>query len=250
MNETSAKKPSGRKKTAAGKRKRDSALTKESILQAATYEFCRNGLGGARVDAIAHRAKANMRLLYHYFGDKDGLYLAALEHVYTDIRAAEQQLNLDSLDPATALQELIDFTFTFFRDHQDYIAMINTENLQRGKYLRKSRKIAALTMPLVSNIENILKRGVAAGIFRSGVDPIQLYVTITAFSYFHVSNRHTLSLMFDKELGDPKWLEDRRKHTHEVIGTWLTAPGASRAEGQKVTSPKLSPARGKASDLV
>lgn len=250
MNETSAKKAPARKKTAAGKRKRDSALTKESILQAATYEFCRNGLGGARVDAIAHRAKANMRLLYHYFGDKDGLYLAALEHVYTDIRAAEQQLNLDSLDPATALQELIDFTFTFFRDHQDYIAMINTENLQRGKYLRKSRKIAALTMPLVSNIESILRRGVAAGIFRSGVDPIQLYVTITAFSYFHVSNKHTLSLMFDKDLGDAKWLEDRRRHTHDVIETWLTAPGAPRAEGQKVASPKLSPARGKASDLV
>lgn len=250
MNETSAKKAPARKKTAAGKRKRDSALTKESILQAATYEFCRNGLGGARVDAIAHRAKANMRLLYHYFGDKDGLYLAALEHVYTDIRAAEQQLNLDSLDPATALQELIDFTFTFFRDHQDYIAMINTENLQRGKYLRKSRKIAALTMPLVSNIESILRRGVAAGIFRSGVDPIQLYVTITAFSYFHVSNKHTLSLMFDKDLGDAKWLEDRRRHTHDVIETWLTAPGAPRAEGQKMASPKLSPARGKASDLV
>lgn len=249
MNETSTKKRSVRKKPE-GKRKRDSALTKESILQAATFEFCRNGLGGARVDAIAARAKANMRLLYHYFGDKNGLYLAALEHVYTEIRAAEQQLNLDSLDPATALQELIDFTFTFFQNHQDYIAMINTENLQRGKYLRKSRKIATLTMPLVSNIENILRRGAAAGIFRGGIDPIQLYVTITAFSYFHVSNRHTLSLMFDKDLSDPQWLADRRMHTHDVIATWLMAPEALRKDGKKVSSPKLSPVRGKASDLV
>lgn len=250
MNETSAKKQPGRKKAAGGKRKRDSALTKESILQAATFEFCRNGLGGARVDAIARRAKANMRLLYHYFGDKNGLYLAALEHVYTDVRAAEQQLNLDSRDPAAALRELVDFTFTFFQNHQDYIAMINTENLQRGKYLRKSRKIAALTMPLVSSIENILRRGAAAGIFRAGVDPIQLYVTITAFSYFHVSNRHTLSLMFDKDLGDPKWLEDRRMHAHDVIVTWLTDPDALRKDGKNVSSPKLSPVRGKASDLV
>ncbi|MDO8979076.1 MAG: TetR/AcrR family transcriptional regulator [Afipia sp.] len=249
MNETSAKKRSVRKKPEV-KRKRDSALTKESILQAATFEFCRNGLGGARVDAIAARAKANMRLLYHYFGDKNGLYLAALEHVYTEIRAAEQQLNLDSLDPATALQELIDFTFAFFQNHQDYIAMINTENLQRGKYLRKSRKIATLTMPLVSNIENILRRGAAAGIFRGGIDPIQLYVTITAFSYFHVSNRHTLSLMFDKDLSDPQWLADRRMHTHDVIATWLMAPDALRKGGKKVSSPKLSPVRGKASDLV
>ena len=249
MNETSAKNRSVRKKPE-GKRKRDSALTRESILQAATFEFCRNGLGGARVDAIAARAKANMRLLYHYFGDKNGLYLAALEHVYTEIRAAEQQLYLDSLDPATALQELIDFTFTFFQNHQDYIAMINTENLQRGKYLRKSRKIAALTMPLVSNIENILLRGAAAGIFRGGIDPIQLYVTITAFSYFHVSNRHTLSLMFDKDLSDPQWLADRRMHTHDVIAAWLTAPDALRKDGKKVSSPKLSPVRGKATDLV
>ena len=128
--------------------------------------------------------------------------------------------------------------------------MINTENLQRGKYLRKSRKIATLTMPLVSNIENILRRGVAAGIFRGNVDPIQLYVTITAFSYFHVSNRHTLSLMFDKDLGDPAWLEDRRMHTHDVIMTWLTVPDALRRDGKKVSSPKLSPVQRKASNLV
>ncbi|XIA64265.1 TetR/AcrR family transcriptional regulator [Bradyrhizobium sp. TZ2] len=98
---------------ARGKRTRDSALTKESILRAATFEFCRNGLGGARVEAITQRAKANMRLLYAYFGDKNGLYLAVLEHVYTEIRAAEQQLNLDDLEPVAAMRELINFTFTF-----------------------------------------------------------------------------------------------------------------------------------------
>lgn len=246
MSETSAKTPRAAKKAAGGKRKRDSALTKESILQAATIEFCRNGLGGARVDAIALRAKANMRLLYHYFGDKNGLYLAALEHVYTEIRAAEQQLNLDSLEPEAALRELVDFTFTFFQKHQDYIAMINTENLQRGKYLRKSRRVAELTMPLVSNIQNILRRGVAGGTFRAGVDPIQLYVSITAFSYFHVSNRHTLSVMFDKDLSDAKWLEERRKHTHDVLVTWLTAPDALRKDRQETSLPKLSRVRGKA----
>ena len=250
MNETSAKKRPVRKRGAGGKRKRDSALTKESILRAATIEFCRNGLGGARVDAIARRAKANMRLLYHYFGDKNGLYLAALEHVYADIRAAEQQLNLDSLDPVAALRGLVDFTFMFFQNHQDYIAMINNENLQRGKYLRKSPKIAALTMPLVSSIENILRRGAAAGVFRSGVDPIQLYVSITALSYFHVSNRHTLSGMFDKDLGDPKWLEDRHAHARDVVETWLTAPDAVRKDGNKPAAPKLMSVRGKASDFV
>ncbi|MCP4619549.1 MAG: TetR family transcriptional regulator [Bradyrhizobium sp.] len=213
-----------------GRRARDSALTKESILRAATFEFCRNGLGGARVEAIAHRAKANMRLLYAYFGDKDGLYLAVLEHVYTEIRAAEQQLNLEGLDPVSAMRELINFTFTFFGAHQNYIALINNENLQRARYLRKSRKIAETTLPLVASIENILRRGVAAGMLRREVDPIQLYVTITAMSYFHVSNRFTLSTMFEKDLGEPDWLERRREHAQDMILTWLTTGAAGQRQ--------------------
>ena len=213
-----------------GRRARDSALTKESILRAATFEFCRNGLCGARVEAIAQRAKANMRLLYAYYGDKIGLYLAVLEHVYTEIRAAEQALNLDGLEPVAAMRGLINFTFDFFEGHQNYIALINNENLQRAKYLRKSRKISDLTLPLVASIEDILRRGVAAGLFRTGVDPIQLYVSITAMSYFHVSNRHTLSAMFDKDLGEEQWLELRRQHAQDMILTWLTsgAKGAKR----------------------
>lgn len=215
-----------------GKRTRDSALTKEAILKAATFEFCRNGLGGARVEAIAQRAKANMRLLYAYFGDKNGLYLSVLEHVYTEIRAAEQRLNLDNLAPVEAMGELINFTFTFFRDHQDYIALINTENLQRGKNLKKSRKIAELTLPLVASIESILRRGVAAKAFRNDVDPIQLYVTITAMSYFHISNRYTLTAMFNKDLGDAKWLKERQSHAQDVILTWLVAEPVKPARGK------------------
>jgi AcrR family transcriptional regulator len=214
-----------------GRRPRDAALTKQAILQAATYEFCRNGLGGARVEAIAQRAKANMRLLYAYFGDKNGLYLTVLEHVYTEIRAAEQQLHLDDLDPAAAMRELVNFTFTFFGRHQDYIALINTENLQRAQNLRKSRKIAKLTLPLVTSIENILQRGSASGVFRKDVDPINLYISITALSYFHVSNRYTLSAMFGKDFSDPAWLKDRRDHAQDMIFTWLTAKTTKRAGG-------------------
>lgn len=256
MSVTAAKKRPARKKAVAGKRKRDSALTKESILRAATVEFCRNGLGGARVDAIAQRAKANMRLLYHYFGDKNGLFLASLEYVYGQIRAAEQQLHLDDLDPIEAMHQLVDFTFNFFLNHQDYIALINNENLQRGKYLRKSRNIALMTLPLVTSIENILKRGEAAGVFRRSADPIQLYVSITALSYFHVSNRYTLSAMFGRDLEDPKWLESRRQHAQDVLMTWLTAPDAMRAPASKppavkrAAATKRVAARGKASDLV
>jgi len=224
--------PKSSPRAASGRRRRDSALTKEAILGAATYEFCRNGLGGARVEAIAQRAKANMRLLYAYFGDKNGLYLAVLEHVYTEIRSAEQQLNLDNLDPAAAMRELVDFTFTFFGEHPDYIALINTENLQRAQNLRKSRKIAKLTLPLVTSIENILRRGSAADVFRKDIDPINLYISITALSYFHVSNRYTLSAMFGKDLGDAEWLKGRREHAQAMIFAWLTTDGVK----QRITS--------------
>lgn len=246
MNETSVRKaPAGRKK-AIGRRKRDSALTKDSILQAATIEFCRNGLGGARVEAIAQRAKANMRLLYHYFGDKDGLFLAVLEHVYSEIRAAEQQLHLDDLDPVEAMAQLVDFTFTFFQNHEDYVALINNENLQRGKHLRKSRTVSRLTLPLVASIESILRRGIADGVMRGGVDPIHLYVSITALSYFHVSNRYTLSALFDEDLGDAKWLHKRRKLAQDVIVTWLTDPKVVRNEAVRRSAPKRVASRGRA----
>lgn len=213
------------------KRPRDAALTKEAILRAATFEFCHNGIGGARVEAIAKRAKANLRLLYAYFGDKNALYLAVLEHVYTEIRAAEQQLNLEDLEPVAAMRELINFTFTFFQEHHEYIALINNENLQRARNLRKSRKIADLTLPLVTSIKDVLRRGVADDLFRNDVDPIQLYITITAMSYFHVSNRYTLSAMFDKDLSAPDWVDLRRRHAQDMIMTWLTATaGAAKQD--------------------
>jgi TetR/AcrR family transcriptional regulator len=204
-------------------RRRNPAKSKESILKAAAVEFCQHGYRGGRVDAISRRAKANMRLLYHYFGDKAGLYVAVLEHVYTEIRAEEQRLKLGDLEPVEGMRRLIRFTFDFFGKHHDYVSLINSENLLRAEHIKKSERIRSLTLPLVSSIEDLLRRGAAAGAFRTDVDPVQLYVSITAQSYFHVSNRHTLSAMFDRDLGDPAWIRERRRHAEDVILTWLTA---------------------------
>jgi TetR/AcrR family transcriptional regulator len=204
-------------------RRRNPAKSRDSILKAATIEFCRHGYRGGRVDAISQRAKANMRLLYHYFGDKAGLYRAVLEHVYTEIRAKEQGLKLGDLDPVEGMRRLVRFTFDFFGQHHEYVSLINSENLLRAQHIRKSERIKSLTLPLVSSIEDLLHRGAASGVFRTDVDPIQLYVSITAQSYFHVSNRHTLSAMFDRDLGDRAWLSERRRHAEDIILTWLTA---------------------------
>lgn len=203
-------------------RKRDPEKTKHAILTAATAEFCKHGLKGARVDAISARSKCNIRLMYQYFGNKTEIYRAVLEHVYTHIRAEERSLKLGGYEPLDGMRRLIDFTFTFFGDHHEYVTLINNENMLGAKYVSKSRTIRSLTLPLIATIEDLLKRGQRSGVFNKHVDPVQLYVSITALSYFHISNRFTLSAMFNKDLTRDDWLEERRRHAGELILTWLT----------------------------
>jgi AcrR family transcriptional regulator len=221
-------KSKSRQRTSAPKgRKRNPARTRETILKAAIAEFCSNGFTGARVETISARSGTNMRLLYHYFGDKEGLYTAVLDRVYTQVRAEERRLDLGSVDPIDGMMRLIDFTFGFFAQHRDYISLLNNENLLRGRFVKKSRAVRPLTLPLLATIKDLLERGHKAGAFRADVDPTQLYVSITALSYFHVSNRYTLSAMFGRDLGAENWMAQRRAHAQSLILTWLAKPAAA-----------------------
>jgi TetR/AcrR family transcriptional regulator len=203
-------------------RKRNPEKTKHAILSAATAEFCKHGLKGARVDAIAARSKCNIRLMYQYFGNKTEIYRAVLEHVYSHIRAEERSLKLGGYEPVDGMRRLIDFTFTFFGHHHEYVTLINNENMLGAKYVAKSPTIRSLTLPLIATIEDLLNRGQRIGIFHKHVDAIQLYISITALSYFHISNRFTLSAMFNKDITRNAWLEARREHAREMVLTWLT----------------------------
>jgi len=214
------------------RRKRNPARTREAILKAAVGEFCRNGFTGGRVEAISKRSGTSMRLLYHYFGDKEGLYTAVLERVYTQIRAEERRLDLGKVEPIEGMIRLIDFTFTFFAAHPDYVTLLNSENMLRGRFVRKSRAVRPLTLPLLAIITDLLARGRRSGAFRADVDPVQLYVSIIALSYFHVSNRFTLSAMFDQDLSDPGWIELRRAHAQDLILAWLAGSAIAKAQGQ------------------
>jgi AcrR family transcriptional regulator len=216
-----------RRNSAPKGRKRNPARTREAILKAAIAEFCSNGFTGARVENISAKSGANMRLLYHYFGDKEGLYTAVLERVYTQVRAEERRLDLGSVDPVEGMERLIDFTFSFFAAHRDYISLLNNENLLRGRFVKKSRAVRPLTLPLLATITDLLQRGHRAGAFRADVDPVQLYVSITALSYFHVSNRYTLSAMFGRDLGAENFMAQRRAHAKSLIMTWLAKPAAA-----------------------
>jgi TetR/AcrR family transcriptional regulator len=210
------------------RRQRDAAGTKERILRAAIAEFAERGLSGARIDSIAQRSGANMRMLYHYFGSKEELYIFVLEHVYEDLRLKEKALKLPNLEPFEAMEKLFDFTFSHFAANPDVISLWTGENLQKGQYLSQSLRAANISSPLLVAIDETLQRGQRNKVFRSGIDPLQLYVTMVALSYFHLSNAYTLSAIFRTNLHSDKWRNERRKHAHDVIAAYLRPPERTR----------------------
>ena len=199
--------------------------TRGVILHAATAEFTAKGLSGARVDAIAERAGVNKRMLYHYFGDKQGLYLAVLEETYAAIRTAELDLKLKDCDPETGIRRLVQFTWQYFIDHPEFLSLLATENFNRAAYLKKSKRIRHLHAPLGEMIADLLKRGAAQGVFRRGVDPVELYISIAALGFFYMSNRHTLSTIFGKDLAAPARLSQRGSHIEAVVLAYLKEGG-------------------------
>jgi AcrR family transcriptional regulator len=200
---------------------RDPERTRAAILTAATAEFTAKGLNGARVDDIARRAGINKRMIYHYFGDKAGLYLAVLESTYAAIRTAEIGLNLAARAPVEGMRELVAFTWNYFLAHPEFLSLLATENLHRARYLKQSRRIRELHSPLVGTISELLARGVKAGLFRAGVDPVQLYITIASLGFFYMSNRHTLSTIFGRDLGAADQLRARAEHIADVVLSYL-----------------------------
>jgi AcrR family transcriptional regulator len=200
---------------------RDPERTRGAILAAATQEFTTNGLTGARVDAIAQRARVNKRMIYHYFGDKGGLYLAVLEATYGSIRAAEMDLHLTDRDPVDGMRELVLFTWRYFLAHPEFLSLLGTENLHKAAYLKRSKRIRELHSPLVGMISALLARGAEARLFRAGVDPVELYITIAALGFFYLSNRHTLSTIFGRDLAAPKSIAAREQHIVDVVLNYL-----------------------------
>ena len=198
-------------------RRRNPAGTQKKLLVAARREFAKNGLAGARVDEIAARAGVNKQLVYHYFGDKDALYLAVLEWVYEEIRAQERKLNLEGLPPEQAIKKLIESSFDHLAAHPDFIVLLNDENRGGARHVRGSRKLEAMHSPLVSMVSRILAEGVKSGIFRKGINAVHLYISIAGLSYFFFSNTPTLSAIFGKDLSSRAQRRARRRHVADLV---------------------------------
>ena len=197
--------------------RRNPEATRRKLLAAARREFADSGLAGARVDEIAARAGVNKQLVYHYFGDKDALYLAVLEWVYEEIRAQERKLNLTGLPPRQAIRKLIESSFDHLAAHPDFILLLNDENRGGARHVRTSRRLEAMHSPLVNMVSKILSEGVRAGVFRKGINPVHLYISIAGLSYFFFSNTPTLSAIFGKDLAGAAARSARRKHVVDLV---------------------------------
>ncbi len=202
-------------------RTRDAERTRQALLDAATVEFAELGLEGARIDGVAERAGVNKRLIYYYFGGKDGLFYAVLARSYAGIREAEHALNLIHLEPAAAIARLIEFIWRYHLDHPEFLSLLNSENLCGARHLKARQERRILDSPLLDWLGDVLERGRVEGVFRGGVDPVQLYVSILGQTYFYISNRHTLSTSFGRDLMSPKAQAERLSHMTEVFLGYL-----------------------------
>jgi AcrR family transcriptional regulator len=224
MRETSGQPPAARLRrivVSMNGAKRNADRTREKILRAAIGEFAAHGYSGARVERIRLRARANTRMIYHYFGGKSRLYVAVLEHVIGQLRHEEMRLEVDRIDPVEGLLQLFDFVDQHFTEHPELMTLLSGENLLRGRFLRSSAKTRIISSPLMPLIEELLRRGERQGTIRAGIDPLHLYVVMVLLCYFHRSNAHTLSFLFRTDLLDADWQDEHKKVATDLLAGYL-----------------------------
>ncbi|WP_102957665.1 TetR/AcrR family transcriptional regulator [Mangrovicella endophytica] len=207
----------GERPAGSSRPKRNPSATRRALLEAARQEFAAKGLAGGRVDEIAARAGVNKQLVYHHFGDKAGLYLTVLEGLYQEIRTREHALELEGLAPEAAIRKLTEASFDHLADHPDFVALLTDENRHGAVHIKGSTRLTAMHSPFVELIRETLRKGEEAGVFRAGIDPLQLYISIAGLAFFFFSNTPTLSAIFDTDLSQAKAIKDRRAHVVDLV---------------------------------
>lgn len=198
-------------------KRRDPEATKADILRVATDEFSSSGFNGARVDRIAEDTATTKRMIYYYFGSKQGLYIAALEAAYVNFRTLETKLNVDEMSPVDALRKLAEFTYDHHLSHHDFIRLVQVENINKVRYLKKSPRVKQLQGVVISTLESIIKRGVEDGVFRNDIDAFDVHMAISALTVFPVGNQHTIKLIFGRDLMEKKYQPHYRKMVGDLI---------------------------------
>ena len=202
-------------------RTNDPQRTMANIVEVATREFADKGLSGARIDEIAALTNTSKRMIYYYFTSKEGLYVAVLEEAYRRIRSIEAELNLEDLEPEAALRKLVGFTFDYQLANPDFIRLVMNENIHNGAFLARSKTIQQLNVPVITAVRSVYERGVKVGVFRRGLDPVELHMSISALCFFNVANRHTFAMIFKRDMTEPKAVEGRRKNIIEMVARYV-----------------------------
>jgi AcrR family transcriptional regulator len=205
-------------------RTNDPERTMAGILEVATIEFGEKGLDGARIDEIAAATKTSKRMIYYYFGNKEGLYRAVLEDIYRRMRTIESGLHLADLPPEEALEKLVGFTFDHHHGNENFVRLVMSENMQRGAYIAQSKSIQTLNVPAIAAISELYERGVTTGVFRPGLDAVDIHASISALTFFNVSNRHTFGVIFKQDAKAPDTAAMRRSSVIDMVLRYVRAP--------------------------
>lgn len=210
-----------RKRTPGPERRRDAARSQAAILLAARDEFASLGLDRARMEGIAAKAGVNKRLIYYYFQDKDHLFQCVLEQAYHDIRAAERSLDLLALPPVDAVRRLVEFTWNYSSNHPEFQSLLRSANLHEARHLDPER-VRHLNASVIETLDEVLAEGSRQGIFRDDIDSTQLYISIASLTFFYLSNTHTLSAIFGRDLWAPQAREDRLAHMCDLVLSYVS----------------------------
>lgn len=211
-------------RTAAMRKPKAPETNRAHILRAAIDEFASRGFKGASMDAIAARTNTTRALINYYFGSKEQVYLAVLEHVYSEIRQAESVLALDHLDPTAAIRRIVEFTFTYYLEHEGFVRLVVAENQARGRHFRKSQAMRSLNRPIIETLARVLARGQANGSFRADATPVEVHMVIAALGLFNVTNQYTFGAIFQRDMGATGDVVRRRELVADVVLGYLTNP--------------------------
>jgi AcrR family transcriptional regulator len=195
-------------KTIDGQRKpgiREQAViaSRANLLRAATRVFARHGFAGGRVGQISKAAKSYDRMIYYYFGSKEGLYIAVIEDIYRRMNEAEAELALDEDQPVESLRTVVRFVCGYYRRHPEFVTLLNNENLLRGRHIAKMQSAQQYSSPAISVMQRLLAAGAAQGVFREDLAVHDVYMMVAALGYFPQSNRFTLSEFLGQRIDDP-----------------------------------------------
>ena len=212
----------GNARNAAMRKRKNPAENRASIVAAAIEEFAARGFKGASMDAIAARTHTTRAMINYYFGSKEKLYLSVLERAYADIREAETKLALDHLSPVDAIRRIVGFTFNYYVHHDGFVRLVVAENQAQGRYLRKSVVMRTLNRPIIDLLSHVIVRGQRDGVFRDGIDAVEIHKTIAALGMFNVTNQYTFGAIFRRDMGARGDVDGRRRVVADVVLSYLT----------------------------